>query len=123
VSEIIAQRKLTKDFIDASPTPVVLTPRNRVRQPNGSYKWQYGLARQPQTMRVIEQAPPSVITLEDGTQRSLDYVLLAEWDAQLSKGDTFQFQGNTCLVLEVYHSNGYEVRGSVTRYLDAPAIT
>lgn len=119
-AELRAQRALTSAFILANPSLITLYPRTRVRQANGGYRQARDAARSSQIMRVIEQAPPSVITLEDGTQRSLDYVLLAEWNATIAKGDVFDFAGDTCLVIDVYHNNGYEIRADVVRYLDPP---
>ena len=119
-AELAIQRSLTHQFILANPSVVVLVPRTRIRQANGGYRQMNGPARESQVMRLIEQAPPSVVTLEDGTQRSLDYVLLADWNAQVAKGDVFSYEDDSLLVVELYHFNGYEIRASVTRQLDPP---
>ena len=121
--ELETQRDITTAFILANPTLITLTPRSRVRQANGGYRNQLQPARTSQVMRVIEQAPSSVITLEDGTQRSLDYVVLAEWNASIAKNDVFEYAGDWCLVVELYHNNGYEIRASVIRLLDPPVTT
>ena len=73
-----------------------------------------------QVMRLIEQGPPEVLTTPDGLQRSLDYVLLAEWDAVIETNDVFEYDDDLLEVIEVYHDNAYEVRAAVTRKLDPP---
>lgn len=118
--ETIANRRITQAFIEANPTVVTLTPRTRYRMATGAWKWQSGTPRADQLMRIIEQGPPEVLTVEDGTQRRIDYVLLAAWDATVAKGDIFTYAGDPVEVVEVYHANGYEIRAALTRRLDPP---
>jgi hypothetical protein len=120
--ETIMHRRITQTFIDARPTVVSLTPRERYRMGTGAWKWRTLTARPDQVMRVIEQGPPEVLTTQDGITRRVDYVLLAAWDASVAKGDVFTYAGDTVEVIEVYHDNGYEVRAALERRLDAPTI-
>lgn len=119
-AETIAQRSITQAFIESNPTLVTLVPRTRVTQRNGSWALMDGDPRSAQVMRVIEQAPPAVVTVEDGTQRSLDYVLLANWDAEIATGDRFIYNGDYVRVVELYHNNGYEVRAALIRDVNPP---
>ncbi len=118
--ELTMQRHLTTAFIAANPTQVTLIPRQRYRTPAGAWKYQKLDPRPAQTMRIIEQGPPEVLTTPDGVQRTLDYVLLAEWDAEVEPNDVFEFDGDTLEVIEVYHDNQYETRAALMRRLDPP---
>lgn len=120
--ELAMLRKGTTDFINARPTVISLNRRERYRMGTGAWKWRPMGVRDPQTMRVIEQGPPEVFTTQDGVQRRLDYVLLAEWDADVVKGDWFLYDDDAVEVVEVYHDNGYEVRASLVRMMDPPAL-
>jgi len=119
--ETIANRRITQAFIDARPTVVTLIPRERYTLGTGAWKWRNLEPRPDQIMRIIEQGPPEVFTVQDGTQRRVDYVMLAAWDAAIAKGDVFTYAGDTVEVIEIYHNNGYEIRAALERRLDPPS--
>ena len=119
--ELDINRDLTNLFIGARPSTVVMTPYARVQQANGQYKQVAQPARFPQTVRVVELAPAVAtstrIVLDDGTERRVDYTIIAPYNAVIAVGDRFTFQGDPMEVLQVDSTNGYEVRAAVVRRL------
>lgn len=119
-TELDMQRQQTGFFIDAKPSILTLTPRVRQTTADGTWVWMNQYPRLPQMLRVIEQAEPAVLTLEDGTQRKVTYMLLGRWDASIAKGDVFVYHGDPVEVLEMNTFNGYEQRASCDRYIGPP---
>lgn len=111
-------RTLTKQFIDALPTTVVLTPHAQVRKPAGGFVWEAGEPREPLVVTLSEQStiggePRPQITV-DGVERVVDFELVAEWDAPIARFDSFTHQGKEWDVIDLYYDNGYEVRALVS---------
>lgn len=119
--ELDVQRSLTKSFIDTAPLELVLKPRNRVRTSTGGWMWQDAVPRAAQVMRLcftaagISEVPVSVAG-EDGAARKSEMMLLGEWDSELDVNDTFEVDGHTWIIDQVYVSNGWERRAAVVRH-------
>lgn len=120
ITELDALRETTKWFIAAKPSELTLTPYVRERLNNGGWRSIAGTPRPLQTFRVLERTEPSNVTLDDGTQRTISYVLLGEHDAVVTKGDRFTYQSDSLEVVEINTANGFEVRAFVVRLLDPP---
>lgn len=120
ITEIDALRETTKWFIRAKPSELTLTPYTREQLPNGGWRAVADTPRLPQVFRVIETTEPSNVTLDDGTQRTISYVLLGEHDAVVAKGDRFTYEDDPLEVVEINTFNGFEVRAFVVRLMDPP---
>lgn len=115
-TENIMQRRMTTAFINTRPVTITLTPRTKQAQDTGGYKWVDGAARQPQTMRLVEPpSAPVAISTNDGEQRQVEFLLIAEPDAAIEENDTFSLNGHEWQILDLYPDNGYEVRAKVVR--------
>lgn len=113
--DLATNRKLTKDFIDALPVELVLTPRARVRKPAGGYGWEDQTPRAPQTMTLIEPGGDQRPTVTaDGIERVVEFELLGEWNAEMARGDVFTHQGKDWELVEIFYENGYERRALVS---------
>lgn len=118
-AELVAQRRLTAEFIAANPTTVVLVPQTRQLDDEG-YVEDAGTPRAAQVGRLIPQGPPRLSETEQGTLRLIEYYLLLPWDGVVAAGDRFTYAGDECEVLEIKHPNGYEQRARVLRRLPRP---
>lgn len=107
-------RRLTKAFIDVRPVTLTLTPRTKGKKPAGGWAWVEGTPRDPQVFTIIEQTglsgTPRPQVTADGVDREVEFYLLGEWDAQISRGDVFTHQGKEWEVVDLYLDNGYETR-------------
>lgn len=116
-----AQRAITKAFIVANFSDLVLIPRSPQRDGNGT-KWVDGTARGVQRLRVIDQSStsgptPGLLRGADGVQRLVVSQLLGEWDAEIGLYDRWtDVNGLRNEVAEILPYNGYERRAQVVRY-------
>jgi len=120
--ELRYHRTNTTAFIAVKPSVITLTPRDRVRQPSGGFKYVDKAVRAAQVFRIIElganQTPP-IIQLTDGTQREAEFWLLGQWDALVDIDDYWTAvdpgTGNerTWIVGDIVRPNGYETRALV----------
>lgn len=118
IVDLELNRQLTKQFIDALPTTITLTPRERVQTPAGGWIWQLGTPREPLVVSLLEQGTvsglPEPIRTEDGVERRVEFQLLAEWGAPVARGDVFIHSGKEWEVVDLFFDNGYEVRALVS---------
>jgi hypothetical protein len=111
-------RAQTKAFIDADAKAITLARRNKVSNGSGGYDVTYVPLMTPQTLRLIPQhgnMSPLRETL-DGEAVQPDYILLGEWNADISRWDTFTDNGRRYIVLFVHEKATYEKKGEV-KYL------
>ena len=116
--ELTINRRQTREFIAARPSAIVLTPRRRIKDGNGT-KWQEEEPRPEQTLRLIEQGPSASSAARggDGVQRKTSYQLLGEWNAEMGQYDTWiDSTGNRWEIDRLLPDNGYERRAMVRRY-------
>lgn len=113
---LLAQRRVTKQFIDVVPTTVTLIPHERVKKPAGGFVFEARAPRAPQVMTIIEPGgnQPRPLVTADGVDREVDFELLGEWDAQMARRDVFYHQGKEWEVVEMFYDNGYETRALVS---------
>jgi hypothetical protein len=116
LAELGVQRKLTHAFIQTQPVELTLIPRERVKQPAGGWAYVDGAPRAPQTMRLVEPSSwPRPTATADGIERTVDFILLGDWDAELGLFDHFAHDGATWEVVDLLHFNGWERRALVAR--------
>lgn len=117
--DLPTQRKITSAFIDFLPVTVVLTPRERTKQPGGGVRLVEQAPRAPQTMTLVEptitQGTRPAVTL-DGIERTVDFVLLGEWDATIGLYDVFDYGGSRWEVVDLIYFNGWERRALVAKH-------
>lgn len=89
--EIRLQRKQTRAYIAADPLPVILSRSSLVRDPSGGYVRNTPTSLASQLMRLDPTAANNapVRRTVDGIEISPEYVLLAEWNADIERGDWF----------------------------------
>jgi hypothetical protein len=116
------QRRVTREFIMASPTEVTLVPNTETRTGSGATKMDEGVPRPVQTFRLIpmshtERPQRSLSDTGGGVQRKYDFTLLGEWDAVVSENDYFYGpDGEKYIVDSVLPFNGYERKAMVMAY-------
>lgn len=116
--ELDMHRRNTEAFINAKPVSIILTPQVKTRQASGGYKLADGVARAPQTFRIVElglnQTPP-ILQLTDGKQREAEFLLLGLHNASIAIDDYWTASdGREWLVGDIVRSNLYETRALVT---------
>lgn len=116
--DLATNRRLTKAFIDHAPVTITLIPRAKVKKPAGGFAWEEQTPRAPQVVTITEQSTiggqprPNVTT--DGIERSVEFILIAEYNAQVARGDVFTHAGRDWEVVDLYIDNGYEIRALVS---------
>lgn len=112
--DLATNRRLTKAFIDHYPVTLTLIPRAKVKKPAGGWAWEEQAPRAPQVMTLVEPGSIERPTLTtDGVERRVEFELVAEWDAQVARGDIFTHEGRDWEVSEIAYDNGWEIRALV----------
>lgn len=115
--ELSVQKRITTAFIRTQPVEIVLTPREKRKQPSGGTKWEDMPAREVQTLRLVEPPSPDRPTrTADGIERVVEFLLLGEFDASIGVYDVFDHAGGRWEVVFLYHFNGWERRAEVARH-------
>jgi hypothetical protein len=125
MKEIERQRKVTRDFIMASPTFIALIPKQETRTPSGGVLMETAVARPVQVFRKIpmshterpNDSTSGISGTGGGTQRKYDMTLLGEWDATVQENDTWiDEDGQQYIVDALVPFNGYQVKALVMSY-------
>lgn len=121
MSELEAQRRQTKAFIDADPTVIALVPQSETITPGGGRKLEQDQPRADQTFKLIPMTfdqRPTVTA--GGVERIIDYTLLAEWDAEGAVWDLFTLPDSPdeyYLVVAIADGHKYEKKFLCERHL------
>lgn len=118
VAELAILREQTSAFIDADGKWITLIRRTEAPNGSGGFEITETPLVFPQFMRLIPQQgnmSPLRDTL-DGEAVQPDYVLLAEFDANVARWDQFVDQGRRYQVLFVHEKKAYELKAEV-KYL------
>lgn len=115
--ELALLRSQTTDFIAADFKDITLARLTRTANGSGGFTSAYTPLVFPQRMRLIPQAGAGTNrqTL-DGEAATPEYVLLAPYDANILRWDTFTDQGRRYQVLFVHEKVSYERKAEV-KYL------
>jgi hypothetical protein len=119
--ELEVNRANTAAFINANPVMVTLVPRVRSQSGEGEV-WSETAPRVAQKVRLIDQSSaagptPGILSSLDGRQRTLEFFLLGEYDAEFGMNDRWtDGDGATWEILDLLPFNGYERRARVVRY-------
>lgn len=122
MSELTRQRRVTREFIMASPTQVTLNPQTDVKGASGAVSTVTGVARAVQTFRLIqmshmERPVRNSVGESQGVMRKYDFTILGEWDAVIVENDWWvDGNGQKWIVDAIVPYNGYERKGLVTSY-------
>lgn len=122
VDQLATNRILTQLFIGLDPTPVVLTPRTRVKA-NGAWKTVDGIPRVPQTFKMIEQGAnfSGITESGDGIERVYEFIMLGAYDAIVEIGDYWtDLTGQVWEVGGFLPANGYEIKAGIYSYGSRP---
>lgn len=119
--ELQINRQNTHEFIMADPLWIVLSYAERGSDGEGGTLEEEPDDRDAQLFRLIPQTDvmPQVQT-PDGVQLVPTYVLLGEWDAEMSRWDTFALGGVKFKIVspirpDYTSDNVYERKGDVAR--------
>lgn len=116
-AELDILRKNTVWFIADRPSAIVLTPRTKDETDGGGWKWIPGMARAPQTLRIIElgmMTTPPILQLTNGKERKAEFWLLGPYDAAMDKGDFWVADDDRVWEIgDIIRDNDYEIRGLV----------
>jgi hypothetical protein len=116
--EMIVQRRITEVYIQTKPVSIILTPRVRTKTVSGGQEWVEQADRVAQIMRIIEPGDSGArepLRTSDGIERSLDYILLGRYNAEIGLYDRFTYEDDECEVVSLMHNNGYEIRAYIVR--------
>lgn len=125
VTELNEQRRMTRQFIAASPVDIALIPNTEARTASGAVSLTGGVPRPIQRFRLIpmshterpDQSTTGSGVGVGGVQRKYDLTLLGEWDAVVQPNDYwFDESGQKYVVDAVISFNGYETKGLVMSY-------
>jgi hypothetical protein len=111
-------RRLTRQFIEVAPVTIELIPV-AVAQSAGGRDEVMQTPRAPQVFTLLEPGDSGhrdKVTMVDGSQLTIEYLLLGEWDAQMADGDRFIHDGRKYKLVHVMPENGYERRAMVIRH-------
>lgn len=115
-TELAIHIENTKAYISVKSSSITLTPVARVTTASGGYKNTDTFPRPAQVFRIIElstNTTPPIITLSDGKQRSVEFLLLGLPSAAVAVDDHWLMDGREWRVGDVVRSNLYEVRAMV----------
>lgn len=109
--ELSIRRYNTRSYIEASPTEVVLTPRNE-QLVGGTKKFVAGTPRAAQQFRVIWAYDNGVYRQlgDQGGARRFDFIIVGEHDAEVAIGDFWKVGSQEFRVEYIFPRNGYEVK-------------
>lgn len=124
-AELAVNKQLTRIFIEDDPVTVQLIPHGRHKTASGAYKTVPGIPKPPQTVKLIYQggSADGIVETGDGALRKYDFVLLAEYDADVEIGDVFYEEGKPnqkWVVRGLQPFNGYEIKAGIVSYGDDP---
>jgi hypothetical protein len=115
-TELAIQRRITKEFIGYDSVVVVLQRSTRVSDGAGGYLRQSPVSLPPQVMRLIplsDRGAAAQRLTADGKMAQPNYILMAEYSADLMRWDTFALNGERYDVLWVNQNTQYEKKAEV----------
>lgn len=119
--ELAAQRKITRMLIASDPTVLELIIMTTTRTNTGGLSFAEASTRDPQTFKFSQITTQSggadPVRTIDGVERKMDFMLIGEYDAEITAGDHFYLLDEEYLVVELMAPLPYEVRALVTRYV------
>lgn len=112
--EIEVMRKQTRNYIRANSSQITLKRKTKVPDGAGGHTYT-DTPLPPQTMRVIQQNLSEAVERRNvaGEVVRPTVVVMAEWNADMRKGDTFPWEGMTAEIVWVTNLN-YELLGEVS---------
>ena len=112
-------RAMTSWFINDDPTSVVFIPHEE--QWRGGAKKLVALPpRDMQTVKFIYPGGDGIIPGDETKTRRFDFIIVAEYDAVIQIGDSFDRWANHYVVEYVFPYNGYEVKVGGTTHGPEP---
>lgn len=114
-SELKAQRRISRAFIDADSRSVVLLRGAFTSDGAGGKIRGEGVPLAAQRMRLIPQEDGATArTTAEGETATPEYMLMGEWDADMERFDEFELDGVRYQIVYV-DDRQYELKGEVIR--------
>lgn len=115
-----ANQRLTRAYIKQKQTLVFFTPYSKVENDTGGWKYQKGMIKIQEAIRIVEitnqsGGPLGVVETLDGLERQIQFQILAEYKSQMALHDRFIVDGVEYEVVQMWPDNGWEKRASVVR--------
>ena len=103
MGELSIMRAHTKQYIAYNPDSIVLTREVRTDDGAGGFTTAGSTPLPPQVFRIIQQRESNGAERRnrDGEVVRPSLVLLAEWDADIKRNDTFPWEGQTAEIVWV----------------------
>ena len=116
MTNLDANRALTRAFIEDDPIDLVLTPRVRVKTQSGGWQFVDQANRASQRFKLIRMSATQRASVTvDGVERFIEYTLLGAHDAQMARYDVWTVGDLNYEIVEVVPENGYQTKGLVDR--------
>lgn len=124
--ETALNRAMTRLFILSDPSDISLLRPVVSKSPSGATRTNGTVTIDPQRMKLVYQGGPDdgIYRTNDGQLHKFDFVLVAEYDADVKEGDVFYYPIDSTQRWEVrglQPYNGYEVKAGVVSYGRTPA--
>lgn len=117
-TELAVQRSLTRAFIAADEDQIELVRKAEVPDGSGGYTTvPVAVPSQPMRLIPLQAGGPERHTL-DGRVVEPGYHLLADWEADMERGDLFTVGGRRYEVVFIVENRTYEVKGEVVYHGD-----
>jgi hypothetical protein len=110
--ELEAQRTQTSGLIASHPVSIWVTRNTYVSDGAGGKTSVAKTAELPVVVR-LDSTSRFATTATGGRSILTQYQIIAEWDADLQRGDHFQINGRTYIIDDLDNSSGYQLRGAV----------
>ena len=112
--ELEVMRKQTREFIAHNPVTITFSRGGiKIADGAGGYTTTVGTPIDPQTFRIIPQSGANATRNVDGEEVRPDYVLIGEWDADITMDDSFTLDGRNFDVVFIRLDRSYETWAEV----------
>lgn len=112
-------RQMTSWFINDDPTAVTFTPHEE-QWKSGAKKMVALPDRETIIVKMIYGTDTGIIPTDESRTRRFDFIIVADYDAVIKIGDSFDHLGNHYVVEYVFPYNGYEVKVGGTTHGPEP---
>jgi hypothetical protein len=112
-------RQLTSWFIAQDPSSIVFTPHHE-EWSGGAKKTVADPDREVQIVKFIYPGGDGIVLAEDHNTRHFDFIVVAEYDAEIDIWDSFDHSNNHYVIEYVFPYNGYEVKVGGSSHGKAP---
>lgn len=114
-TEIVVQKRLTREFIHADGISVELVRSTAVSTPNGGTQPGVPVTIDSQTFRLVPASSSAFSSLREKIEGDIPQegsLLIGVWNADIEQEDTFEFDGKTWEIKFISTDRTYETVAS-----------